>query len=202
MAWLRGGIVSYLSVTWPILTDTPITIDTLFPSASSPGCRLASPSSVLVSPLLSHCPPQVPFSLHTCCFLHTQGLGPQFCLPQRGLPFYRGRSRAHRAGEERWRREETRGDRGCGEGHSSVSPAEGHVSDWTRQPTGHRLSLPSEPPAPLPTQVSACCCASAEPVGRFFRGLGWALGGTPEILDLSGPRRVTYWESHSPFGLH
>ena len=66
----------------------------------------------------------------------------------------------------------------------------------------HRLSLPSEPPAPLRTQVSPRCCPSAEPVGRLFRGLGWALGDTPEVLDLSGPRWVTYWESHSPFGLH
>ena len=134
MAWLRGGIVSYLSVTWPILTDTPITTDTLFPGASSPGGRLVSPSSLSSSAHFS--PWSSPSAFQPSRLLLPTHSGAGTVLPAtRGLPFYGRRSRARRAGEERWRREETRGDRGCGEGHSPVSPAEGHVSDWTRQPT-------------------------------------------------------------------
>lgn len=41
---------------------------------------------VLVGPLLSRGPPQAPFSLHACCFPHTQGLG-QFCLPHEDSHF-------------------------------------------------------------------------------------------------------------------
>ena len=81
MEWLRGGIVSYLNITWSILI--PHNHRHSFPKGlSSWRPPRLSFLFVLVSPLLSHAPPQVPFNLRTCCFPHTQGMGPQFCLPQ------------------------------------------------------------------------------------------------------------------------
>ena len=139
---MAEGNATYLSVTWPILTDTPITIDTLFPSASSPGGRLVSPSlssSAHFSPTvlpkcLSAFTPAASYTLRgwdlsSACHTRT----PILQKKKQGPQGWWGETEA--GGDE--------GRQGLWWGAFVRVPAEGRVSDWTRQPTGHRLRLRS-----------------------------------------------------------